>query len=179
MTNITWKDDRSCCGTGLTKSDINQNVWPSAYFCGCAGRVGNLVVLAQTMEEINDDDDDDGNNQRQKQQRPKLLWVVGPYWPVNLCLTFPLIIGISFWTCYTRVVGNHIAVVITWSICTGFLIFALLMVACKDPGVLYRQKQLPAGAEDWRWNDQARTFRPPQARFDPECQVVVEGFDHV
>jgi hypothetical protein len=178
--NANWKDDRMWCGTGRNHADINHAVWPSAYVCGCLGadRVGNLAILAQTTEECNEVEMVNGNLRRRR-RRPKLLWVVGPYWPVNLCLTYPLILGISFWTAYTKLVDQHIAVIITWGFCTGFLIFALLMVACGDPGVLYRQKQIPAGAVDWRWNDQARTYRPPKARFDPECQVVVEGFDHV
>ena len=181
LVNVTWNDDRGCGGNGLPSSDRNHNVPASAYLCGCAGRLGNLVILAQTTEEIEEDVTTvDGNNAgRRKQKRPKLLWVVGPYWTVNLGVTFPLILGISFWTLWTRVVDSHIAVIITWSICTLLLVFALLMVACRDPGVLYRHKSLPDGAEDWRWNDQARTYRPPKARFDPECQVVVDGFDHV
>ena len=32
---------------------------------------------------------------------------------------------------------------------------------------------------NWRWNDQARTFRPPGACYDEDLGLVVEGFDHV
>jgi hypothetical protein len=54
------------------------------------------------------------------------------------------------------------------------------MVSWTNPGILYRQATVPEGEDDqdWRWNDQAKTYRPNHARFDNECQVVVEGFDH-
>jgi hypothetical protein len=75
------------------------------------------------------------------------------------------------------------------------------MVSCRNPGILYRHAQPPPTqsssssnttgneqheqqqqaqweSQQWRWNDQAKSYRPPKARFDPETQVVVEGFDH-
>ncbi|KAL3905046.1 MAG: hypothetical protein SGILL_009833, partial [Bacillariaceae sp.] len=44
--------------------------------------------------------------------------------------------------------------------------------------VLYRHAEPPPDTDDWRWNDQAKTYRPPKSRFDRETQVVIEGFDH-
>jgi hypothetical protein len=138
--------------------------------------------LATTTEEYDHlhVNEDTGEQTTSRQQRPKLLWVVGPYWPVNVFITFPLILGISFLTVFRGLRGQSIAVIITWSLCMFTLLFALTMVACRDPGILYRHDQRPPGedAESWRWNDQSRTYRPVKAKFDPECAVVIEDFDH-
>jgi hypothetical protein len=181
--NVTWEDDRMCCKRQNHPSlDVDPQVAFSASCCGClgAGRVGNMVVLAQTMEDYDhiQVNEETGAQTSSRRKRPKLHWVMGPYWPVNLCLTYPLILGISFWTAWKRLPDAHIVVILTWSLCTFMLIFALAMVACRNPGILYRHNQAPPGSSDWRWNDQARTFRPPKSRFDPECQAMIEGFDH-
>ncbi|KAL7577586.1 hypothetical protein ACA910_015111 [Epithemia clementina (nom. ined.)] len=101
----------------------------------------------------------------------------------------------------------HPAVLATWAFCTFAMYGSLLKAACSDPGILYRYTRIPRlrSEEDdnhnnhnnnhrgalpqpqrlqhdayyqWRWNDQALTYRPPGARFDPEVQAVVEQFDH-
>ena len=182
--NVTWQDDRQWCRPARSQVlDRNPQIFCSAYLCGWlgAGRVGNMAVLAQTMEEydhVDSVDEETGELHTSKRKRPKLLCVLGPFWPVNFFLTYPLIIGISFWTGWVNMPNASIGIVVTWSFCTALLIFSLAMVACRDPGVLYRHRERPHDGEDWRWNDQAKTYRPLKARFDPECQVVVEGFDH-
>lgn len=193
--NIQWTDDRPscCCGSSKTNNTSFQrdsHVCCSAWFCGClgAGRVGNMAVLLQTTEEYdhlmpNNNEAETGDAEpsttiTNRRTRPRLLWVMGPYWPVNLCVTYPLILGISVLTAWKQVRYANMTIIITWSIATFSLIFSLAMVACGNPGILYRYASQPPDSEDWRWNDQSRTFRPPKARFDPECQVVVEGFDH-
>ena len=191
LVNITWKDDRPSwfpCGSQQNSipppaRDIDENFAASSIVCGCLGakRVGNFSVLAQKMEDYDEPIQDPGTGEitgHRQTQRPKLLCVIGPYWVVNMFITFPIILVASGWVCYRRIVGGHIAVIITWSIGTFLLIFSLLMISCRDPGILYRRSQPPPGAENWRWNDQARTYRPPKARFDPECQAVIHGFDH-
>lgn len=179
--NITWQDDQSSCFGGR-KPDVDPHICASAYCCGClgAGRVGNMAILSQTTEhyELTRTNQETGEVSTTLAKRPKLLWVVGPYWPMNLFVTYPLIIGISCWTFFKAVIDMHIIIIIVWSVCTFLMIFSLAMVACRNPGILYRYPERPPDAEDWRWNDQSRTYRPPKARFDPECQVVVEGFDH-
>ena len=179
--NVTWAEDReNCCGK--RNSNVNGQVCCSAFVCGCLGadRVGNMAVLAQSTQVYNhiQVNEETGERTTTRKTRPKLLWVVGPYWPVNLFLTYPLILGVSFLVGWRTVRYSSAPIIITWSICTFSLIFSLAMVACRDPGILYRHLQRPLNADTWRWNDQSRTFRPPRARFDPECQVVVEGFDH-
>jgi hypothetical protein len=68
---------------------------------------------------------------------------------------------------------------VTWTICQVGLFVSLANVACRDPGIMYRHAEPPPGQEDvWRWSDQALTYRPAHAKFDPECQIIVEEFDH-
>jgi len=191
LVNVTWQDDRPSwvpCGSQQRSipppaRDIDENFVASSIVCGCLGakRVGNFSVLAQRIEDYDEPIQDPGTGEitgHRQTQRPKLLCVIGPYWVVNIFITFPIILVASGWVCYRRIVGAHIAIIITWSIGTVLLIFSLLMISCRDPGILYRRSQPPPGAENWRWNDQARTYRPPKARFDPECQAVIHGFDH-
>ena len=200
--------------------EIDHQFPISSIVCSCIGasRVGNLSILGpQIMEEYeeritieNENDDGGGETQQQQQQpqqrvvittkkRPKLLWVIGPYWTVNVFITFPLILGVTGWVGYRRIFTNsaHIVVVITWTIGSLLLLFSLCMISCRNPGVLYRYTHIPtttstttsdveqqqqqstsSPSQEWRWNDQAKTYRPPKAKFDPETQVVIEGFDH-
>lgn len=184
--NVSWNDDRPHCfrGPGLDwDQDQDSKICCSAYVCGCLGveRVGNLAVLAQTTEDydhIENINAETGELRTTRRTRPKLVWVLGPYWHINVFLTYPLIIGVSLLTGLRNLADSSLPVIATWSFCTFLMIFALIMAGCRDPGIVYRHPQAPPGSEDWRWNDQARTYRPPLARFDPECQAVIEGFDH-
>lgn len=183
VVNVTWWEDRPIwCGSSNEPRDIDESMAVSSIVCGClgAGRVGNMAILSRSTEdyEVETIDEETGQTVKQRKQRPRLLWVIGPYWTVNFFITWPLILGVSGWIGYRRVVESHIAVIITWSIGTSFLILSLCMISCRNPGILHRYPEPPLNAEDWRWNDQAKTYRPPKARFDPETQVVVEGFDH-
>jgi len=193
--SVTWKDDQpSWWCFSKRSSDANgyedRSARPvsflsasSSIVCGClgAGRVGNMAVLAQSTENIEEEivDPETGELTTRQKKRPKLLWVIGPYWTVNLFITFPLILGVSGWIGYKKIVDANLTIIITWSIGTFLLVFSLCMISCRNPGILYRHSQIPSAAEEeWRWNDQARTYRPASSRFDSECQVVVEGFDH-
>lgn len=186
--NVTWKDDRpSWFRKGDNRgTNVDNQYAISSLVCGCLGaeRVGNMAVLAQSTENYEEEIVDSATGQVAiiNKKRPKLLWVMGPYWSVNLFITFPLIIGVSAWICYYKVSRSHLAIIITWSIGTFLLITSLCMISCRNPGILHRHSQIPPNidteGENWRWNDQARTYRPSNARFDNECQVVIEGFDH-
>ena len=66
---------------------------------------------------------------------------------------------------------------IVWALSVLCLVTALSCVAFRDPGILRRHPEKPE--PNWRWNDQARTFRPPGAWYDEDLGLVVEGFDHV
>eukprot|EP00536_Pseudo-nitzschia_multiseries_P013897 jgi/Psemu1/261799/estExt_Genewise1Plus.C_6290021 len=187
--NVTWEDDQPpwwCLNSRNDGADsdhvIDQEFPISSIVCGClrAGRVGNMAVLAQTTVDFEEEIvDPSGQVTTHRKKRPKLLWVVGPYWTVNMFVTFPLILGVSSFICYSKVIDSGLVVIITWSIGTFLLIFSLCMISCRNPGILYRHSQIPANTEEeWRWNDQAMTYRPASSRFDSDCQVVVEGFDH-
>mmetsp|Transcript_790 Transcript_790/g.1665 ORF Transcript_790/g.1665 Transcript_790/m.1665 type:complete len:319 (+) Transcript_790:77-1033(+) len=188
--NVTWEDDQPswwCLNSRIDSADsarvIDQQFPVSSIVCGCLGadRVGNMAVLAQTTEVFEEEmaDPESGEVTTHRKKRPKLLWVVGPYWTVNMFVTFPLIFGVSGWMCYSRVIGSGLVIIISWSIGTFLMVFSLCMISCRNPGILYRHSQIPPNTEeDWRWNDQARTYRPASSRFDSDCQVVVEGFDH-
>ena len=181
LVNPKWSDDRISYRKA-TATGARMEHFISAYVCGClgAGRVGNMAVLAQRIEEYEhiEVNEETGEHTVTQQMRPILLWVVGPYWPINCFITFPLIFAISLWTALTRVKESSVGIQVTYWMCISLLVFSLLMVACRNPGVMYRQNFKPEEAEGWRWNDQARTWRPPKARYDPECAVVVDGFDH-
>ena len=98
---------------------------------------------------------------------------------MTLCLTVPFFAFLSAWTGVSRLSEHSLAVMVTWTICQVGLMISLANVACQDPGIMYRHGEPPPGQEDvWRWSDQALTYRPAHAKFDPECQVVVEDFDH-
>jgi hypothetical protein len=98
---------------------------------------------------------------------------------IPLCLTIPLFAALSTWTAFSRLPDQHIAVVITWALCQAGLFLSLANVAFRDPGILYRHHEPPSGEEDsWLWNDQALTYRPGHAKFDPECQVMINHYDH-
>jgi hypothetical protein len=181
LVNPKWVDDRiSCRKANSTGAKCEHFL--SAYVCGClgAGRVGNMAILAQRVEEYQhiELNEETGTHIVIPKMRPKPVWVVGPYWPVNWFLTFPLIFAISIWTAKTRVNESNVVIQVTYWMCILLLVFSLVMVACRNPGIMYRQRVKPEGEEGWRWNDQARTWRPPKARYDPECAVVVDGFDH-
>lgn len=65
---------------------------------------------------------------------------------------------------------------ILWAISLAILLFFLFMTSLSNPGIALRHEE-PVG-DDWIWNDQARTFRSPRAKYDPVCAVIVEEFDH-
>ena len=95
LVSVTWADDRIDCTKAQPNEDNNSNNMNlcSAYVCGClgAGRVGNMVVLAQTTEEYDHHlfNEETGESTTERRTRPKLLWVVRF---VKKLLCFPLCI---------------------------------------------------------------------------------------
>lgn len=176
-TKVTWADEdvgcTACCRSCLAgrKSAILQF---TGMICGkCpVGRVGNLIVLKQRMEDVLD------SNGHKMGERPRLQCVAGPYWPMVTFVTVPGILLLSFYTCYMNELWNETWKLVVWAVINFTALFSLLMTACSDPGVLYRHSTLPPDSINWIWSDQALTFRPLDARFDPETGVVVEDFDH-
>lgn len=190
-----------------------------------AGRVGNMAVLREryvTVEEeadgdaageeggseradgfVNDDDDEapHAGNGRSKRtrlvRRRELQLVVGPFWPMLLFVTYPLIFGVSGVTLWRAIPGKPIYVQAVWAILTLQLIRSLFNTGFRDPGILRRHRDPPPVPDDlseelttrrvlfrprqegpWRWSDQAQSYRPRSAMFDPDTRVIVEEFDH-
>ena len=55
----------------------------------------------------------------------------------------------------------------------------LFVVGLADPGILPHYAEPPTGAEAWRFSLQAKTYRPPDALYTRDCNVIIDGFDHV
>jgi hypothetical protein len=174
LTKPTWREER-CCPSVFTPLSV------TAFFCRCTQRVGNMVVLLTRSEPYTQDDPVSGHNARTT-SRPRILLAVGPYWSVFAFLTLPIITLVSLFTATAKVQHQSTGIVIAWSVCTGAAYASLLAVSFRDPGILYRHTQPPPGAEsstgNWTWNDQALTYRPLHAKYDPECGAVIENFDH-
>jgi hypothetical protein len=170
LTPRTWAEENA------SYFDVVRHCTPLAMTgccCPCAGRVGNMIVLSQRMEAYQDPIS--GSTRR----RPRLLLVLGPYWMVLIFVTIPIFILLSIYTTYSKVRTQSIIILIFWLISNCGLFFSLIMVGCSDPGILYRHAAPPPGEEaQWNWNDQALTYRPVHAKYDPECAAVIEKFDH-
>lgn len=169
LVDVTWADGRRGA-----RSEKEFYLQASAWLCPllCAHRVGNMAVLKQSTE-FHDEKQRDGSVERK--ERPKLQCIVGPFWIVPALVTYPIILLVSFLAA-RKVIYQHAAVIAVWCMLTFVLILSLSLVACRNPGIMYRHSEMPD--EEWLWNDQARTFRPMTAKFDPDCQAVIEGFDH-
>jgi hypothetical protein len=112
---------------------------------------------------------------------PILRLMVGPYWAVAFGVTVPFLLLASALTFYQASPEDNLAVLAVWSVSTLGLLLSLCKVACTNPGILPRYTHRPPARADedpWIWNDQAHTFRPKHARFDPEIQAVVNHYDH-
>lgn len=155
FTKPTWKDEPLCWKDSETDFCTPLGITGCLCRC-CAGRVGNMVVFRQTAD--------------------RLVWMMGPYWMMLVFVTIPALGIFSFWVAYNKVTEQSLPVVITWSICTGCLFVSLLLTSCRDPGILRRMRHNEN--ENWRWNDQALTYRPASAKYDPECAAVILEFDH-
>ena len=140
---------------------------------GKAERVGNMTILWQRPVgnrngDVNATDD----------EPPKILVVAGPLWFVTLFVTVPLIVGIStvLYTLYLRNLEG-VWIPIVWATTLGICLICLAKTSLSNPGIFPRHSA-PL-ADDWIWNDQTLTFRPPTTKYDPVCACMVEGFDHV
>ena len=114
------------------------------------------------------------------------MCIVGPHWPFFVFVTIPMIVIVSGVTVWKGMLSMPWWFILVWSLLSLGLLLVLCMVSCRDPGILKRYSEIPANVvtssddneQEWTWNDQARTFRPPKAKYDADCAVVVEEFDH-
>jgi len=151
-----------CCDDDDPNPDCGCTVC-STICCQGRERVGNMVVLK-------------GGEVKGNRGEYILHYVIGPFWPMLVFITYPLIIGVSFFV-YTKISPIlHPLILLSWFAFTATVCVALFYTGCKDPGILPRYTNQPTSS--WRWNDQAKTYRPPGAIYDDECGVIVEEFDH-
>jgi len=178
-----WKGECSNMMDGNDNTSVPCGCF-SAIVCSSLGatRVGNFAVLKQSNEWITEEipDEENGGTKTVRSTRPRLDFVVGPYWPMLCMVTYPLILGVSGVTLISAIPRTDPLIGILWAICTIGLIVALAMTACRDPGILPRYKNPPPNQEgnQWRWNDRALSFRPRGAWYDPDTAVIIEEFDH-
>jgi hypothetical protein len=136
--------------------------------CVCCERVGSLTVLCEAP--------------RQQGIRRRLWCVVGPYWAVMVCVTTPLIAGPCAGALYYMAPRVPVPLTVSFAVAALFVLTALWLTACSDPGLVVRQHTNPAEdtpqRAEWAWEDRTKTFRPLSARFADDCGVLVEGYDH-
>ena len=144
LVNVTWDEEK-------TESDFCSDrccLFCTGVMCSNrfiqAGRIGNMVVLSK-----------DGK------------WMMGPFWPMLLLITYPLIFGVSGW-CYITVVSKFAFYEqFSWICMTLTLIISLGLTSFRNPGIWERKHEREQAS--WIWNDQGRTWRPRGARYDHEC----------
>jgi hypothetical protein len=163
----------------------------------------------EALRNRNNKSDADGNDGSSKQKKKKnqtkrmirkreIQFIVGPYWPMLLGITYPLIFGVSGLTLFVGLPDRKWYIQLGWAILTVLLIRALFNTGFRDPGILTRHKDPPENEDDeeedtprrrvgfrwgteggpWRWSEQAQSYRPRNASYDPDCAVIVEEFDH-
>ena len=198
-----WKESPFACGlvepTWVDQQTFHKHMYgaeetaPDETGCSCcsaricplfnAGRVGNMVVLRSSHEWVEEvtHDEEKGEPTVRRYTRPRLDCVLGPYWPMLVTVTYPLILGVSGWVLVAKILKGvlHPMLAFGWFLLTIGLIVALAFTGCRDPGILYRHEEPPPQFENlWRWNDQALSYRPRNAVYDPDTAVIVEDFDH-
>lgn len=171
--------NRECCSdAGNKEMDPTCGCLAiTGHVCGKLGyrRIGNMVILREGYEEI-------VNSKGEHVRRRKINMVVGPYWPMLVFVTYPLILFVSFCAAVKGVfiVNFNPLVVCSWTILTTGLVVSLFFTSCTDPGILRKHEEPPKGESSgrWRWNDRVQSYVPTGAVYDIDCAVVVEGFDH-
>jgi hypothetical protein len=165
LVDVSWKSHQWNLSRSNATKGTNQNVILicSALCCSSqlCGRRGNMVELPANL-------------------------MLGPYWPILIFVTYPLILGITLATAIMSIPHQSIPVVAVWASLYTLLLLTLGCVACRNPGVLPRHlkpkythhRHNTTIHEEWIWNDQALTYRPRTAKYDSACACVLEDFDH-
>ncbi|KAJ1448696.1 hypothetical protein M885DRAFT_538269 [Pelagophyceae sp. CCMP2097] len=102
--------------------------------------------------------------------------VLGPYWMMLMFVTLPMAVLFPALVAWFWCIQLHLAVQLSYAACVGLELAALLSTGCRDPGLVRRA--LTAPHPSWTWNDQARTFKPPGARYCSWCECCFVDFDH-
>lgn len=193
-----------------------------------ADRIGNMAVLKSryVMVEVEDErqgeedeeafvnDDEEALRNRNKSdtdgkknteqvttrmvRKREIQFIVGPFWPMLLGITYPLIFGVSGLTLFVGLPYRAWYIKLGWAVLTILLIRALFNTGFRDPGILIRQKDPPENDDEeeedmprrrvgfrwgteggpWRWSEQAQSYRPRNSSYDTDTAVIVEEFDH-
>jgi palmitoyltransferase ZDHHC9/14/18 len=106
----------------------------------------------------------------------KLLCMVGPFWPVLIFVTYPLIFVISGAVAFFCLPHIHIAFSIITVIGFAVVVVSLGLTAFVDPGMVITTKEKPGPG--WSYSDQAKTFRPKHAFYCNMCKVCIQEYDH-
>mmetsp|Transcript_4821 Transcript_4821/g.9195 ORF Transcript_4821/g.9195 Transcript_4821/m.9195 type:complete len:354 (-) Transcript_4821:72-1133(-) len=218
---ITWSDDMEDEETSGPYDSIRMHSELSRIFCRMFGRVGNMVILKERKNWVRiptlyDDgpSSSDGSGSGSGRvctttsttitttatsttrtsmvdTRSTFRLVVGPYWPMLLFFTLPLITIFTIvvawcfiykyppsWFHFSSSPMGIISWIILaiWTIATMGLYSSLLYTSLVDPGILPRFTERPAS--DWRWNDQVQSYIPPRAVYEPDCKVVIDEYHH-
>jgi hypothetical protein len=170
----------------------------------CDGFVGDEESLYKrknsSMEMESSGTTSDSNTKNLIRKR-EIQLIVGPFWPMLLFITYPLIFGVSFFTLKNAIPGKPLPLQIIWGILTLQLIRSLFNTGFRDPGIMKRHKNPPPTENNdldeeedetrrriafrwqnksgaWRWSDQAQSYRPRNSMYDPDCKCIIEEFDH-
>jgi hypothetical protein len=168
--------NRECCSdAGNSEMDPTCGCLViSGCVCGRFGfkRIGNMVILKESTVQVKTSD-------RETMERRVFDRIVGPYWPMLVFVTYPLILGVSLWSAAKAIFVPNVQpmLVCVWILFTGGLCLSLFLVSCSDPGILPKYHSPPEGESSpkWRWNDRAQSYVPRGAFYDEDCAVVVDG----
>ena len=72
----------------------------------------------------------------------------------------------------------HVAVQVVYALLVVCTLASLLSTATRNPGMLPRFHSAPECVLNWTWNDQAKTYKPPGARYCNWCDATFLDFDH-
>ena len=112
-----------------------------------------------------------------RERRPRLI--LGPMFPVMLCITLPLIAVLPWIFYFTLFLPSlkSTPFLVVYPLVAVCALWGLLATACTDPGLVER---VTADApEGWVWSDQVDSYRPRTAMYCPESNAIIEGYDHV
>ena len=119
---------------------------------------------------------------RSSSGKPRLM--LGPYWTMLLFVTVPLAVVMPALICaFLLSTKVHIGVQIAYGVIVLWTACALASVSLRNPGLVERRDSIPCRENGkpelaWVWNDQARTYKPPGARYCDWCNAVFYEFDH-
>mmetsp|Transcript_5990 Transcript_5990/g.9083 ORF Transcript_5990/g.9083 Transcript_5990/m.9083 type:complete len:242 (+) Transcript_5990:74-799(+) len=149
--------------TGQSAQCTPQNLL-SSIFCCCARRVGSLHFLCERK---------DGSP----------IVVAGPMWPFCMFVTVPLVAGLSSLVLYFCILQKDAPLpswfVFIYAPVMAITLVSLFMVSCRNPGLVERKTSQDQSSNAFLWNEQVGSYRPPDALYCRECQVLIEEMDHV